>query len=403
MKSATTSSLFPMNLNGILGLNLLNNTKLPQQSLLELPFSSRSNQQYPEKITHHRSWGEDLYATKKLKTNQGKENIIVIDSEDEGDFETEVKKVPSENNNVMMNSNFEGINNVDQSFMQSSFYENMLNKSAEMILYLNELQALSNLQRLQTATYKSPSVDFNSLFLSALFDNQKSNIPNDLALIQQPQSVSDKKSEVILIEDAEEKNSLEIKKSEVVSNTCSLPNISDKNFDAFSSESFQKEKRIKSKKSSEKTSKTNASTSAKERAMERWRAVKESQAEAEKPYVIDLHVDSNNPDNHIKAVPIGPAYQTTVPPLVLNRRSKKEGRKVKAVWIPDEQNSDRYRKYIEMMEQTLRRTISNEEKAVKLLLEHGMDIERLLKHLQRNQMHFRNYFKTDQRALRNSN
>jgi len=137
--------------------------------------------------------------------------------------------------------------------------------------------------------------------------------------------------------------------------------------------------------------------------MERWRAVKESQVEAEKPYVIDLHVDSNNPDNHVKTVPIGPAYQTTVPPLVLNRRPKKEGRKVKAIWIPDEQSFDRYRKYIEMMEQTLRRTISNEEKAVKLLLEHGMDIERLLKHLQRNQMHFRNYFKTDQRALRNSN
>jgi len=418
MKSASTSSFFPMDskipnpfFDLIPALNYQNAAKLSQQPLLEVPFSKKSNQ---EKIAHRNSlsqnWGEDPHLTKKLKTNQDKENLIVIDSEDEADQPQ-----------TMANSIFEGAHNeIDQSLIQRLALENIIRsnlKGAEMALYFSELQRLLFLQQLQATTYKTPSVDFNSLFLSALFDNQQQQqAHNDFALMKQSQNPSEKKSDVVLIEDEEEKCLAE---SDVFSNnelSCFLPNLSDKaessnnvNFDALSSNSshqMRKEKRTKSK--SEKNSKIHSSTSAKERAMERWRAVKEYQermkAEAEKPYVIDLHIDVNSlGSQEIKTVPIGPLYQTAIPALVLNRRNEKEGRKVKAVWIPDEQNVDQYKKYIEMMEQALRRTISNEEKAVKLLIEHGMDIEKLVKNIQRNQVYYRNYFKTDQRTVRSLN
>jgi len=90
---------------------------------------------------------------------------------------------------------------------------------------------------------------------------------------------------------------------------------------------------------------------------------------------------------------MGNNRQVSIPAFKLNRKENTR-RVVKSVWRPDTLERDVFDSYLLRMGEALRRASLDEERALKVLKEFNYDIEALVKHIEKNQMHYRNYFKT---------
>jgi len=80
--------------------------------------------------------------------------------------------------------------------------------------------------------------------------------------------------------------------------------------------------------------------------------------------------------------------------------TRRSSRILKPVWRPDLKDEKKFVKDMERVEKSLGEKITNQEKAVKLLLSFGMDIETVVNEIEKNKIFYRNYFKTDPRILR---
>jgi len=101
-------------------------------------------------------------------------------------------------------------------------------------------------------------------------------------------------------------------------------------------------------------------------------------------------------------IPVGPAYQAELPALM--NKSKGESRmsrSPKVMWNPEKISTVALNNCLEKMYQTVNQNITNHEKAVKLLMENDMNVDKLINEMKKNKLFYRTVFSLNQRVRRN--
>jgi len=101
-------------------------------------------------------------------------------------------------------------------------------------------------------------------------------------------------------------------------------------------------------------------------------------------------------------IPVGPGYQAEIP--VLQDKSNMKScirRSPKVKWNPEVISSVALNTCFERMYKTVNQNITNHEKAVKLLMDYDLNVDKLLNEMKKNKLFYRGLFSLNQRVRRN--
>jgi len=121
--------------------------------------------------------------------------------------------------------------------------------------------------------------------------------------------------------------------------------------------------------------------------------------EMNKPYTIDLHVNSEN--QKIQKTPIGKNYQVEKIPLVLNKSQRPLKYTLKLIWRPDSVTEDQWNEYLDKVSEIIGEKITKEEAVARHLKKFGFNFEKAIEEIRKNKMAYKGHFRVCQTYLRN--
>jgi len=124
--------------------------------------------------------------------------------------------------------------------------------------------------------------------------------------------------------------------------------------------------------------------------------------EMDKPYTIDLHIDSSkSTPEKIEKTPIGKGYQAEILPLSLNKSQRPAYRDLKPLWRPDILSEQQWADYLDKVSEIVGEKVTKEEAVAKHLKKWNYNIEKALEEIKKSKMTYRGHFRVCQTYLRN--
>jgi len=108
------------------------------------------------------------------------------------------------------------------------------------------------------------------------------------------------------------------------------------------------------------------------------------------PYVINVHINEDDPNEEITETPIGDDFQVALPPFSI---SSDKFRPVKAAWNPEMiEEIEALDGYYQTISDKFEREVVNEEVALRILRKFDMDVSKVIEEIEENKMTYRSFF-----------
>jgi len=116
------------------------------------------------------------------------------------------------------------------------------------------------------------------------------------------------------------------------------------------------------------------------------------------PYVINVHINEDDPNEEITETPIGDDFQVALPAFSISSDSF---RPVKAAWNPEMvEDIEALDGYYQTIGEKFEREVVNEEVALRTLRKFDMDVSKVIEEIEENKMTYRSFFEVKQKVPR---